>query len=68
MWRSGEVEHGKKVIEVARALGVSVGQVYKLHKSREVIPKNHPGPAFKKGSKLVKRKGKHSHIDQAVFE
>ena len=63
-----EVAQGKKVIEVARAFGVSVGQVYKILKSRGVISKNHQDPTFKKDSKLIKQKGKHSDIDQAVFE
>ena len=45
---------GKKVIEVARAFGVSVGQVYKILKSRGVISKNNQDPTFKKDSKLIK--------------
>ena len=53
---------------MARAFGVSVGQVYKILKSRGVISKNHQDPTFKKDSKLIERKGKHSDIDQAVFE
>eukprot|EP00731_Ephydatia_muelleri_P003812 Em0001g3812a len=53
-----EGEQGKEVIEVARAFGVSVSQVYKILKSREVISKNNQDPTFKKDSKLIKQKGK----------
>ena len=54
--------------EVATSFGISVSQVYKIHKAREVIANNQKDTSTQKISKILKRKGKHPEVDQAVFE
>ena len=65
-----EVKLGRSPQEVATSFGISVSQVpvYKIYKAREEIANNQKDTSTQKTSKILKRKGKHPEVDQAVFE
>ena len=63
-----EVKLGRSLQEVAQSFRISVSQVYKIYKAREVIANNLKDTSTHKTLKIMKRKAQYPEVDKVVFE